>query len=159
MVFISYPDKKTAAQIAGYISIMSDIFLRLIKMLIGPLVFPTLVVGIAHMGDAKSVGCIFAQRSLLRRLTTSICRSTQLTMMAILMLTSKGMAGVAARIVGGRCRKASVFRGDDENRADAVPFAGTTRIVRMPSLSRGRRESCGCRPLFVIPAKAGIQIL
>src|SRR6202045_40682 len=61
MVFISYPDKKTAAQIAGYISIMSDIFLRLIKMLIGPLVFSTLVVGIAHMGDAKSVGRIFAK--------------------------------------------------------------------------------------------------
>jgi len=61
MVYISYPDKKTAAQIAGYISIMSDIFLRLIKMLIGPLVFSTLVVGIAHMGDARSVGRIFAK--------------------------------------------------------------------------------------------------
>ena len=61
MVFTSYPDKKTATQIAGYISIMSDVFLRLIKMLIGPLVFSTLVVGIAHMGDAKSVGRIFAK--------------------------------------------------------------------------------------------------
>src|SRR5450432_4724868 len=61
MIFTSYPDKKTAAQIAGYISIMSDVFLRLIKMLIGPLVFSTLVVGIAHMGDAKSVGRIFAK--------------------------------------------------------------------------------------------------
>ena len=61
MIFISYPDKKTAAQIAGYISIMSDVFLRLIKMLIGPLVFSTLVVGIAHMGDARSVGRIFAK--------------------------------------------------------------------------------------------------
>src|SRR5471032_138540 len=61
MVFTSFPDKKAAAQIAGYISIMSDVFLRLIKMLIGPLVFSTLVVGIAHMGDAKSVGRIFAK--------------------------------------------------------------------------------------------------
>src|SRR5258706_10903345 len=61
MVFVSYPDKKTATQIAGYISILSDVFLRLIKMLIGPLVFSTLVVGIAHMGDAKSVGRIFAK--------------------------------------------------------------------------------------------------
>jgi Na+/H+-dicarboxylate symporter len=33
---------------------MSDVFLRLIKMLIGPLVFSTLVVGIAHMGDAAN---------------------------------------------------------------------------------------------------------
>jgi Na+/H+-dicarboxylate symporter len=61
MIFISYPDKKTATQIAGYISILSDIFLRLIKMLIGPLVFATLVVGIAHMGDASSVGRVFAR--------------------------------------------------------------------------------------------------
>ena len=61
MVFTSFPDKKTAAEIAGYISIMSDIFLRLIKMLIGPLVFSTLVVGIAHMGDASSVGRVFGK--------------------------------------------------------------------------------------------------
>jgi Na+/H+-dicarboxylate symporter len=61
MIFTSYPDKKTAAQIAGYVSILSDVFLRLIKMLIGPLVFSTLVVGIAHMGDAASVGRVFAR--------------------------------------------------------------------------------------------------
>src|SRR4029078_4982165 len=61
MIFLSYPDKKMAAQIAGYISILSDVFLRLIKMLIGPLVFSTLVVGIAHMGDAASVGRVFAK--------------------------------------------------------------------------------------------------
>jgi Na+/H+-dicarboxylate symporter len=61
MIFISYPDKKSATQIAGYVSILSDVFLRLIKMLIGPLVFSTLVVGIAHMGDAASVGRVFAK--------------------------------------------------------------------------------------------------
>ncbi|HXE37887.1 MAG TPA: dicarboxylate/amino acid:cation symporter, partial [Azonexus sp.] len=61
MIFISYPDKKSATQVAGYISIFSDVFLRLIKMLIGPLVFSTLVVGIAHMGDAASVGRVFAK--------------------------------------------------------------------------------------------------
>ena len=61
MIFKSFPDKKTAAEIAGYVSIMSDVFLRLIKMLIGPLVFSTLVVGIAHMGDAASVGRVFGK--------------------------------------------------------------------------------------------------
>ena len=61
MIFTNFPDKKTAAEIAGYVSIMSDVFLRLIKMLIGPLVFSTLVVGIAHMGDAKSVGRVFGK--------------------------------------------------------------------------------------------------
>jgi len=61
MIFTNFPDKKSAGQIAGYISIMSDVFLRLIKMIIAPLVFSTLVVGIAHMGDASSVGRVFGK--------------------------------------------------------------------------------------------------
>ena len=46
----------TQKDIAGYISIGSTIFLRLIKMIIAPLVFSTLVVGIGHMSDAGAVG-------------------------------------------------------------------------------------------------------
>lgn len=61
MIFLNFPDKVAATRIAGYISIISDIFLRLIKMLIGPLVFSTLVVGIAHMGDASAVGRVFCK--------------------------------------------------------------------------------------------------
>ncbi|MEM5338385.1 dicarboxylate/amino acid:cation symporter [Paraburkholderia azotifigens] len=61
MIYTSFPDRKTATEIAGYISLVSDVFLRLIKMVIGPLVFSTLVVGIAHMGDAASVGRVFAK--------------------------------------------------------------------------------------------------
>ncbi|WNJ88291.1 dicarboxylate/amino acid:cation symporter [Bosea sp. 685] len=61
MIFSNFPDRKSASEIAGYISIMSDVFLRLIKMLIAPLVFSTLVVGIAHMGDAASVGRVFGK--------------------------------------------------------------------------------------------------
>jgi Na+/H+-dicarboxylate symporter len=47
--------------IDGYtavINVITDVFLRLIKMIIGPLVFCTLVVGIAKLGDIKSVGRI-----------------------------------------------------------------------------------------------------
>jgi Na+/H+-dicarboxylate symporter len=61
IVFHNAADKKSAAEIAGYFSLISDVFLRLIKMLIAPLVFSTLVVGIAHMGDAASVGRVFAK--------------------------------------------------------------------------------------------------
>ncbi len=42
-------------------SIITTIFLRLIKMIIAPLVFSTLVVGIAHMGDTASLGRIGAR--------------------------------------------------------------------------------------------------
>jgi len=43
---------------ADKLSLVSGLFLRLIKMIIAPLVFATLVVGIARMGDAKEVGRI-----------------------------------------------------------------------------------------------------
>jgi Na+/H+-dicarboxylate symporter len=56
-----WPDPATAKGIAGYISLMTDVFLRLIKMIIAPLVFSTLVVGVAHMGDPKTVGRIGAK--------------------------------------------------------------------------------------------------
>ena len=55
---VMWPDPQTAKSIAGYISLMTDIFLRLIKMIIAPLVFSTLVVGVAHMGDTKAIGRI-----------------------------------------------------------------------------------------------------
>jgi len=49
------PDAAAAKNIAGYFSILTDVFLRMIKMIIGPLVFSTLVYGIAA-SDSKSVG-------------------------------------------------------------------------------------------------------
>jgi Na+/H+-dicarboxylate symporter len=43
---------------ATQLSILSTIFMRLIKMIIAPLVFSVLVVGVAKVGDFKSVGRI-----------------------------------------------------------------------------------------------------
>ncbi|MDR3372819.1 MAG: dicarboxylate/amino acid:cation symporter [Ancalomicrobiaceae bacterium] len=47
-----------AKEIAGYFAMLTDIFLRLIKMIIAPLIFCTLVAGLAGMGDARTVGRI-----------------------------------------------------------------------------------------------------
>ena len=47
-----------AARIAAYFSLVTDIFLRMIKMIIAPLVFATLVTGLASMSDASAVGRI-----------------------------------------------------------------------------------------------------
>lgn len=52
------PNAAVAKEISGYFSIFTDIFLRLIKMIIAPLVMGTLVAGLAGMGDAKTVGRI-----------------------------------------------------------------------------------------------------
>src|SRR6266545_3790564 len=44
------------SEFADYLSIVTTLFLRLIKMIIAPLVFSTLVAGIAHMGDVAALG-------------------------------------------------------------------------------------------------------
>ena len=54
-------DPATLTNVTGYISILTDIFLRLIKMIIAPLVFATLVSGIAHMGDTAALGRVGAR--------------------------------------------------------------------------------------------------
>ncbi len=54
-------DPATLKEITGYISILTEIFLRLIKMIIAPLVFATLVVGISHMGDTAALGRVGAR--------------------------------------------------------------------------------------------------
>ena len=51
-------DPTHAKAIASYFTIATDIFLRLIKMIIAPLVFSTIVSGIASFGNAKAVGGI-----------------------------------------------------------------------------------------------------
>jgi Na+/H+-dicarboxylate symporter len=51
-------DAEMLTKIAGYFSIVTDLFLRLIKMIIAPLVFATLVAGIVHMGDTSALGRI-----------------------------------------------------------------------------------------------------
>lgn len=50
-----------AKEIAGYLGIVTQIFLRLIKMIIAPLVLSTLIVGVAHMGSGGSIGRTFAR--------------------------------------------------------------------------------------------------
>jgi Na+/H+-dicarboxylate symporter len=46
---------------AYYLSIVTGVFLKLIKMIIAPLVLSTLIVGVAHMGSGGAVGRTFAR--------------------------------------------------------------------------------------------------
>ncbi|HEY8784329.1 MAG TPA: dicarboxylate/amino acid:cation symporter [Mucilaginibacter sp.] len=50
-------DSQREDKLDGF-TILSKIFLNLIKMIVGPLVFTTLVVGVAKVGDIKAVGRI-----------------------------------------------------------------------------------------------------
>lgn len=51
-------DDAQLATIADTLKLLPDVFLRLIKMIIAPLVFATIVTGIAGMGDSSALGRI-----------------------------------------------------------------------------------------------------
>jgi len=51
-------EKQQKKEASSHFSLLSDIFLRLIKMIIAPLVLSVLIVGVAKIGDFKTVGRI-----------------------------------------------------------------------------------------------------
>jgi len=59
LIFNFMPDSRV--ELASDINLLAVLFLRLIKMIIAPLVFATLVGGIAHMGSGAKLGRIFAK--------------------------------------------------------------------------------------------------
>src|SRR6201988_2052512 len=59
LIFNFLPDNR--AEIASSVNLIAMLFLRLIKMIIAPLVFATLVGGIAHMGTGSKLGRVFAK--------------------------------------------------------------------------------------------------
>ena len=59
LIFNLLPDSRV--ELGNDINLIAMLFLRLIKMIIAPLVFATLVGGIAHMGSGAKLGRIFAK--------------------------------------------------------------------------------------------------
>ncbi|MDP2393664.1 MAG: dicarboxylate/amino acid:cation symporter [Methylococcaceae bacterium] len=55
---LSFANTPLLKQLIEIFAVLTDIFLRLVKMIIAPLVFSTLVVGMAKMGDIQTVGRI-----------------------------------------------------------------------------------------------------
>ena len=69
-----YPES-TRATFSTNIKLLTTVFLRLVQMIIAPLVFSTLVVGIAKLGDLKTVGRV-GGKSLLWFVTASLVSLT-----------------------------------------------------------------------------------
>ena len=84
-------------EIAANFKLVTDVFLRLIKMIIAPLVLSTLVVGIAHMGGTGSLGRV-GVRTLLWFITASLF--SLLLGLAIVHLLQPGV-GLSLPIPGG----------------------------------------------------------
>jgi Na+/H+-dicarboxylate symporter len=70
--------------LASRFSWMSDLFLRLIKMIIAPLVFSVLVVGVAKVGDFGSVGRIGLKTILYFTFATLLALTLGLTVVNVL---------------------------------------------------------------------------
>jgi Na+/H+-dicarboxylate symporter len=76
---------------ADGLNIVTDMFLRMIKMIIAPLVFSTLVVGIAHMEDAATIGRVGA-KTMAWFITASIVSLTIGLVMVHLLAPGVGLA-------------------------------------------------------------------
>jgi len=86
----NFLDQDSAKQVAGYYSLLTDVFLHLIKMIIAPLVFATIVSGIANTGDTRAVGRI-GLRAVGWFLTASLVSLTIGLVMATILSPGDGL--------------------------------------------------------------------
>ncbi|OIN52322.1 amino acid:proton symporter [Pseudomonas azotoformans] len=100
--------EQAAKALAGYFSLVTDIFLRMIKMIIAPLVFATLVGGIASMDGSRSVGRI-GLRAMLWFVTASLV--SLMLGMALVNLFQPG-AGLNMQVVQHATAAVPVNTGD-----------------------------------------------
>ena len=102
-------DSKTLAQIADLLKLLPEVFLRLIKMIIAPLILGTLVTGIAAMGDSSALGRIGG-----RALGWFICASLTSIGLGLVLVNlfqpGHGLHFVAATPVGGLATGDFTFR-------------------------------------------------
>ncbi len=75
---------RLAPDAAAAIGFIGDLFLRLLKMIIIPLIFTSLVSGIASLGDARSVGRVGLRTLLYYTLSTTLAITVGLTMVNVL---------------------------------------------------------------------------
>jgi Na+/H+-dicarboxylate symporter len=100
LVHDQFASPATQKMFAGYVSIGSTIFLRLIKMIIAPLVFSTLVVGIGHMSDAGTVGRV-GGKAMLWFVTASLVSLTLGLILVNLFEPGAGIHKVVSGVTSG----------------------------------------------------------
>jgi Na+/H+-dicarboxylate symporter len=93
----------TASSEAAYPKILDALDRFGVKRKISSFVMP---MGYSFNLDGSMMYCTFATLFIAQAYGIELPIATQITMLAILMLTSKGMAGVTARVAGGDRRDA-----------------------------------------------------
>jgi Na+/H+-dicarboxylate symporter len=77
------PSGFPAAAFGENLGVVGDIFLRLLKMIIIPLIFTSLVCGVASLGDARSVGRVGLRTVLYYTLSTTMAIVVGLTLVNV----------------------------------------------------------------------------
>jgi len=109
---------------------LADAFLRMIKMIIAPLLFATLVVGIAGTGDMKSMGRIGVKAIVYFELATTVA----LFLGLFLVNTFKPGAGVAMPI-GGDTKALAALAANEQHAWDIFLHLFPTSVV--DAMARG----------------------
>jgi proton glutamate symport protein len=110
---------------------LADAFLRMIKMLIAPLLFATLVVGIAGTGDMKSMGRIGLKAILYFEAATTVA----LFLGLLLVNVFKPGAGVEMTIGGGDTAALAALAQNEQHAWDIFLHLVPTSVV--DSMARG----------------------
>jgi Na+/H+-dicarboxylate symporter len=112
-----------AKDIANYYSIITDVFLRLIKMIIAPLVFATLVSGLAGMNSGREVG-----RIGLRSAAWFLCASF-VSLGLGLLLANLLQPGAGLHMVAGTAEVSTGLNTSGLNLKDVVTHAFPTSLL------------------------------
>src|SRR5690349_4947101 len=107
---------------------VSLLFLNLIKSIIAPLIFSTLVIGIAHTGDIKQVGRMGVKSLVYFEVVTTIALFVGL---AAVNLTKPGV-GVSLAVKGARQNKVELAKEAAEHAAAGRGAEAAAAIARIP---------------------------
>src|ERR1700685_1364460 len=99
-------------QFAEHLRVFSDIFLRLIKVIVAPLIFGTLVTGIAGHGNLRSVGRIGVKSLIYFEIVTRLARFIGLGAINI-SRAGEGLTATAAATSMGPAPSAAPLHWDD----------------------------------------------
>jgi proton glutamate symport protein len=118
------------AGLAEQIKPLADVFLRMIKMIIAPLLFSTLVVGIAGTGDMKTMGRIGLKAIVYFEIATTIALFLGLALVNIF----KPGAGMALAL-GGDTKTAAAMVQSQQHAWDILLHMFPTSVI--DSMARG----------------------
>lgn len=121
-----------APEFAVGLKILGDMFINLIKMVVGPVIFCTVVVGIAHVGDMKSVGRMGLKTLVYFEVSTTVALGAGLLFVNLLRpgdginATVESLDAKSAAAIAGKAHAQSVM----EIIANIIPHSAVDAFAK-----------------------------